>query len=93
MLKSITRTISAVAVAALVAFAVTILPGAGNQVSASAPITTGKGDRLDIHAVGTNCSQQAWPYYEAKCLKDVRQPMSRAKTVRVVSTDRLQPAR
>lgn len=93
MLKSITRTISAIAVAALVAFAVTILPGAGNQVSASAPITTGKGDRLDIHAVGANCSQQAWPYYEAKCLKDARQPMSRAKTVRVVSTDRIPPTR
>ena len=88
MLKSISRTLSAIAAAALVAGAVTILPGASDQVSASAPLNGGKSDRLDMRPLRANCSQQAWPHYDAACLKDARQPMGRAKTVRVVTTDR-----
>ena len=86
MLKSIPKTISAIAAAALVAGAVTILPGASDQVSASAPIKAGKSDRLDIRPLGTHCSQQAWPYFEAHCLRDRRQ--SDARPARVVTTER-----
>ena len=93
MLKAIPKTISAIAAAALVAGAITILPGASDQVSASAPLNSGKGDRLDIRMVGPKCSEQAWPYYEAKCPKDSRQPMGQAKNVRVVTTDRVNPVR
>ncbi len=89
MLKSISRTLSAIAAAALVAGAITIIPGTSDQVSASAPLKSGKSDRLDIRPVNANCAQQTWPYYDAACLKDVRQPMSRAKAVRVVTTDRI----
>ena len=89
MMKSISRTLSAIAAAALVAGAVTILPGASDQVSASAPLNSGKGDRLDVRPVSGNCAQQVWPHYDAACLKDVRQPMSRAKAVRIVTTDRV----
>jgi hypothetical protein len=89
MLKVLPKTISAIAAAALVAGAITVLPGASDQVSASAPLNSGKGDRLDIRAVGPQCSQQVWPYYEAGCLKDLRQPMGRAKAVRIVSPDRV----
>jgi hypothetical protein len=89
MLKVLPKTVSAIAAAALVAGAITILPGASDQVSASAPLNSGKGDRLDIRAIGPQCSQQVWPYYEARCLKDSRQPMGHAKAVRIVSPDRV----
>ncbi len=87
MLKVIPRTLSAIVAPALVAGVVTIMPGASDQVAASAPLNSGKGDRLDIHTLGPGCTQQAWPNYDAKCIKDTRQPKGVAKTVRVVSTD------
>jgi hypothetical protein len=63
------KAISAVAVAALVAAALTILPGFAPQVEASVPQALAKGDRLDIRPIGRNCSQQAWPNFEASCLR------------------------
>ncbi len=66
----------------------TLLPGASDKVSASAPLNSGKGDRLDVRVVGPACSEQAWPYFEATCTKDRRQPMSQAKPARIVSPDR-----
>jgi hypothetical protein len=87
MLK--TKTFSAILAAALIAGAMTMLPGVSAQVSASSPLNHGKGDRLDIRPIGANCSEQAWPYYDAKCLKDARQPMGIAKPVRIVSADRV----
>ncbi len=64
------KALSAVAVAAFMAFAITVLPGFAPKVEAStstAPLA--KGDRLDIHTAGVNCSQNAWPNFEASCLK------------------------
>ncbi len=89
MLKSISRSISAVVLAALVAGALTIIPGTSDQVAASAPLNSGKGDRLDIRVLGVNCSEQAWPHFEAGCLRDKRRAMGQAKAVRVVTTDRI----
>jgi hypothetical protein len=63
------KAISAVAVAAFVAAALTILPGFAPQVEASVPQALAKGDRLDIRPIGRNCSQQAWPNFEASCLR------------------------
>lgn len=63
------KTISAIAAAAFVAAALTILPGFAPQVEASVPQVLAKGDRLDVHAVGRDCSQQAWPNFEASCLR------------------------
>ncbi len=63
------KAISAVAAAALVAAALTILPGFAPKVEASVPPVLAKGDRLDVHAVGRDCSQQAWPNFEASCLR------------------------
>ena len=88
MLKSTSRTISAVVAAALIAGALAVIPGASDKVVASAPLNSGKGDRLDIRPIGPKCSEQAWPYYEASCLKDRRQAMGQAKAVRVVSADK-----
>jgi hypothetical protein len=79
--------LSAIAVAAFVAAALTILPGFAPQVEASVPQALAKGDRLDIHAVGPSCSQQAWPNFEASCLR-----VTGSKTVirqaRLVTADR-----
>ena len=63
------KTLSAVAIAALVAAALTVLPGFAPQVEASVPHALAKADRLDIHTVGTGCSQKAWPNFEASCLR------------------------
>jgi hypothetical protein len=63
------KTLTAVAIAAFVAAALTILPGFAPTVEASVPQALAKADRLDIRPVGTECSQQAWPNFEASCLR------------------------
>jgi hypothetical protein len=84
------RPLSAVAVAALIAGAVTILPGVSEPVVASAPLNSGKSDRLDIRPLGAQCSQQAWPYFETACLRDRRMALGQAKPARIVTTDRIE---
>jgi len=94
MLKLIYRAFSAIAFAALVAGGVTILlSGASDKVVASAPIHTGKGDRLDIRPLGTECSANAWPYFEAQCMRDKRAAMGQVKSVRIVTPDRIAVSR
>ncbi len=85
MTKTIFGSISAVVLAALIAGTMTILPSFSDQVAASAPIHSGKGDRLDIRPLGSNCSEQAWPYFEAGCLRDQRSARGKAKTARIVA--------
>ena len=63
------KALSAIAIAAFVAAALTVLPGFAPQVEASVPPALAKADRLDIHSVGPDCSQQAWPNFEASCLR------------------------
>jgi hypothetical protein len=63
------KAFSAVAIAALVAASLTVLPGFAPQVEASVPQALAKADRLDIRAVGRDCSEQAWPNFEASCLR------------------------
>ena len=81
------KALSAVAVAAFTAAALTILPGFAPQVEASVPQALAKSDRLDIRPIGRDCSAQAWPNFEASCLrtaftrKEVRQ-------ARLVTADR-----
>jgi hypothetical protein len=85
------KAISAIAVAALIATALTILPGFAPQVEASVPQALAKSDRLDIRLVGRDCSQQAWPNFETSCLR-VAGTKSTAKSmireVRLVTADR-----
>ncbi len=88
VMKKIFGSISAISLAALVAGAMTILPTFSDKVVASAPIHSGKGDRLDIRPLGAQCSEQAWPYFEASCLRDGRTTMGKAKAARIVAADR-----
>jgi hypothetical protein len=83
------KAMSAVAVAAFVAAALTILPGFAPQVEASVPQALAKGDRLDIHAVGRDCSEHAWPNFEASCLRRVgAKGQSNIREARLVTADR-----
>ena len=81
------KAISAIAVAAFVAAALSILPGFAPQVEASVPQALAKGDRLDIHSVGRNCSEQAWPNFEATCLR-VAGSKIMIRQARLVTADR-----
>jgi hypothetical protein len=79
------KALSAIAVAAFVAAALTILPGFAPQVEASVPAPLAKADRLDVRSGG--CAQQSWPNIEASCL---RVPGSRmlVREARLVTAER-----
>jgi len=85
------KALSAIAFAALIATALTILPGFAPTVEASVPQALAKGDRLDIRPVGKDCSQQAWPNFEASCLRVAGAKLaskSNIREARLVTADR-----
>jgi hypothetical protein len=85
------KALSAIAFAALIATALTILPGFAPTVEASVPQALAKGDRLDIRPVGKDCSQQAWPNFEASCLRVAgAKPTAKSmiREARLVTADR-----
>jgi hypothetical protein len=81
------KAVSAIAIAAFIAAALTILPGFAPQVEASVPAPLAKGDRLDLHRAGRSCTQQAWPNFEASCLR-VAGSKATIREVRLVTADR-----
>jgi len=81
------KTISAIAIAALVAAALTVLPGFAPTVEASVPQPLAKSDRLDIQTIGRDCSQQAWPNFESSCLRRAG-TKANVREVRLVTADR-----
>lgn len=81
------KTISAIAVAAFIAAGLTVLPGFAPTVEASVPVALAKADRLDIRPVGVDCSQQAWPNFEASCLR-VAGNKTMIREARLVTADR-----
>lgn len=83
------KTVYAIAIAAIVAAGLVAFPSLSLQVQASSPVPGAKGDRADLRPLGTDCSQKAWPYFEAACLRDARNPLGAPLNVRMVSTDRL----
>jgi hypothetical protein len=82
------KAFSAIAAAAFIAAALTVLPGFAPQVEASVPQALAKGDRLDIRTVGKDCSQQAWPNFEASCLRAAGSK-STVKEARLVTANRM----
>jgi len=81
------KALSAIVIAAFVAAALTVLPGFAPQVEASVPHALAKGDRLDIHQIGRNCSEQAWPNFEAACLR-VAGSKTMIRQARLVTVER-----
>jgi hypothetical protein len=82
------KAISAIAIAGFVAAALTILPGLAPQVEASVPVALAKADRLDVRPVGRDCSQQAWPNFEASCLRSTDAKAASIREVRLVTAER-----
>jgi hypothetical protein len=81
------KALSAITVAALVAAGLTFLPGFAPTVEASVPRALAKGDRLDIRVIGKDCSQQAWPNFEASCMRRAGSKAN-VREVRLVTADR-----
>jgi len=81
------KALSAIAIAAFLAAALAVLPGFAPQVEASVPRVLTKGDRLDVRQAGRDCSQQAWPNFEASCLR-VAGSKSTIREARLVTADR-----
>jgi hypothetical protein len=86
MLKSI----YAVVVAAVAAGAFVTALSLADQVDARA--SGPKADRANARPLGGQCSQNAWPYFEAGCLRDTRNSFGQAHDVRVVSPERFAAA-
>ena len=82
------KAISAIAIAAFFAAALAILPGFAPQVEASVPHVLAKADRLDTRPIGRECSQQAWPNFEASCLRVAGKNAVSIKEARLVTADR-----
>jgi hypothetical protein len=81
------KALSAIIAAAFIAAALTVLPGFAPKVEASVPQALAKGDRLDIRTVGKDCSQQAWPNFDASCLR-TSGSKSMVRQARLVTADR-----
>jgi hypothetical protein len=63
------KSLAALTIFALLGASVIALPGFAPQVAASETVALAKADRLDIHPVARNCSQQVWPHFDASCLR------------------------
>lgn len=83
------KTAYAIAAAAIVAAAFVAFLSFAMQVEANARVPGAKTDRADARPLAGDCSQRAWPYFEAACLRDTRNAYGQARQVRIVSTDRL----
>jgi hypothetical protein len=81
------KAISALTIAACAAAAFSVLPGFAPTVEASVPQALAKADRLDIHPVGPDCSKQAWPNFEAACLRTAGMKVSAVREARMVTAD------
>ena len=79
------RILLAIVAAAIVACFFTIITATADQIENSRMTEDGP--------YGAQCSQQAWPYYEAACLVDQRVNRARPKLFRVVTTEREQSLR
>jgi hypothetical protein len=66
-------------------FFVALSPSA--EVEARGSVPGAKTDRADARPLAGACSGNAWPYFEASCLRDARNPFGQARGVRLVSFD------
>jgi hypothetical protein len=83
------KIISAFGAMAVGTAAVLAMPGFSPVADASTPPKVVKNDRVEVRPIGKDCTLQAWPYYEPDCLRARNQVAGQARTVRVVTTDRI----
>jgi hypothetical protein len=79
------RTAYAVAVSAIAAACSVAFPSLSPQVGATASVIGAKSDRADVRPLGTDCGEQAWPYFDAACTRDPRIPLAQPRDVRITS--------
>lgn len=82
------KALYAIGAAAVFAAAFISTLSLSDQVEARSTVGV-KSDRADLRPLARDCSQNAWPYFEAACLSDKRQAFGLASDVRLVSTDRI----
>ena len=81
---NVPQALCAVVAAAVIAGGVLVVSSSSGDVEASAAAFS---DRFIVNTAGPGCSEQRWPYYEAKCLRgaDGMPP----RPVRMITTDRI----
>jgi hypothetical protein len=84
------KALSAFAIAAFMAAALTVLPGFAPIVKASAPkpvAAAAKGDRLPVRTARLSCDEQSWPNIDSRCLRRSNSDTA-VRQVRVVTARR-----
>jgi hypothetical protein len=64
------KSLSALAIFAVLGALVVALPGFAPQVEAHEPVALAKAGPLDIQPLVRNCSQQVWPNFDTSCLRN-----------------------
>jgi hypothetical protein len=70
------KSLSALAIFALLGAAVVALPGFAPEVEAGEAAALAKADRLEVRAAASNCSTQVWPDLAASCLRQAGSRMT-----------------
>jgi len=78
------KTVYAVAVAAIAAACFVGFASLSMRVEADARVPGTKADRADVRPLGVDCSQKAWPYFEAACLRNTQSLLSQPRDVRII---------
>jgi hypothetical protein len=79
-MKNLLHSVSVVALAAIIAATITILPTFSDPVDASAPIKVAIA-AAPVPVMTGKCAEQAWPNIDADCLRDSRRSEGQAKPV------------
>jgi hypothetical protein len=85
------KAVYAISGAAILAAAFVATLSLSAQVEARGSVPGVKADRADTRPLARDCSQSAWPYFEANCMRDTRNSFGQARNVRLVSADRSTP--
>ena len=80
------RPMMAIAAAAFIASAISVFTAATEPVEASASLVANRGE-LATQPIGPACAQQAWPYYERHCVRDLRPQTGQTQPTRTVTID------
>ena len=62
------KALSAIAISAFIAAAISLLPGFAPKLEAGEPVALQKGKRLVIHTIDRECTTQTWPNFSVSCL-------------------------
>jgi len=81
------KAIYAVVASAMFAASFFVALSLSAEVEARGSVPGAKTDRADARPLARACSGNAWPYFEASCLRDARNPFGQARDVRLVSFD------